>query len=151
MSQSDHRVQRRILLIDDDAALLHALATGLALLGAYDILSAADGDTGLQRLISDQPDCVVVDVRMPGLNGYQFVRAVRGDPATVHMPLVVLSALVQEPEQLAGLLSGADAYLLKPVKLAELVAAIERAIAISPDERAQRMSLLFDSENDPIT
>jgi CheY-like chemotaxis protein len=91
---------------------------------------------------------VVVDVRMPGLNGYQFVRALRGDPETAQTPVIVLSALVQDHEQLAGLLTGADAYLTKPVKIAQLVLTIDESVALTADERGRRALKLADPPPD---
>jgi CheY-like chemotaxis protein len=87
----------------------------------------------------------VVDIRMPGVNGYQFVRALRGDPETVQTPIVVLSALVQDHEQLAGLLTGADAYLTKPVRIVDLVQAIERAVNLTDVDRRQQDQRLLGS------
>ena len=133
---------RRILVIDDDPDLIAVLTDGLELLGGHEVIAASDGATGLAQFVATAPDCVVVDVRMPGLDGYQFVRAVRGDAATASTPIIVLSALVRDREQLAGLLSGADAYLLKPVKMLDLIAAIEDAIRLSDQERAEQAHLL---------
>jgi len=135
----------RILVIDDDPSLLLALSRGLDLLGGFEVLTASDGATGLERFFEEHPDCVVVDVRMPGLNGYQFVRALRGDPATAQTPIVVLSALVRDQEQLAGMLTGADAYLIKPVKLKDLVQAINRAVKLTDEERLYLSQQLLDS------
>lgn len=129
---------RRVLVVDDDPALLTALTEGLELVGGYEVIAACDGATGLERFFTAQPDCVVVDVRMPGLNGYQFVRALRGDPETAQAPVIVLSALVQDHEQLAGLLTGADAYLTKPVKIVDLVMTIDEAVRLTAEERARR-------------
>jgi CheY-like chemotaxis protein len=128
-----------VLVVDDDPALLTAVTDGLELVGGYEVIAASDGATGLERVFMSRPDCVVVDVRMPGLNGYQFVRALRGDPATERTPVIVLSALVQDHEQLAGLLTGADAYLTKPVKIADLVRTIDQAVLVSAQERRQRV------------
>jgi two-component system sensor histidine kinase/response regulator len=128
---------RRVLVVDDDPTLLANVAEGLDLLGGYEVIAASNGVDGLQRFFAARPDCVVVDVRMPGLNGYQFVRALRSDPETIETPLVILSALVQDHEQLAGLLVGADAYLIKPVRIADLVQAVERAMKLTPEERSR--------------
>src|SRR5262249_26125101 len=111
MSKETTATPRRVLVVDDDPALLIAIADGLHLVGGYDVIAAQDGAMGLERFFSATPECVVVDVRMPGLNGYQFVRALRGDPETAQTPIIVLSALAQDHEQFAGLLTGADAYL----------------------------------------
>jgi DNA-binding response OmpR family regulator len=132
-----------VLVIDDDPALLTAITRGLDLIGGFDVRTAKDGASGLDQFFSTHPDCVVVDVRMPGLNGYQFVRALRGDRATAETPIVILSALVQDREQLAGMLTGADAYLIKPVRIVDLVDAIDRAVHLSEDERTAYTRQLF--------
>jgi DNA-binding response OmpR family regulator len=132
-----------VLVIDDDPALLTAITRGLDLIGGFDVHTAKDGASGLDQFFSTRPDCVVVDVRMPGVNGYQFVRALRGDRATAETPIVILSALVQDHEQLAGMLSGADAYLIKPVKIVDLVEAIDRAVSLSDEERIAYGRQLF--------
>lgn len=135
---------RRVLIIDDDPALIAALSDGLELLGGYEVAVATDGASGIERFFEIKPDCVVVDVRMPRVNGYQFVRALRGDPTTAGTPIIVLSALVQDRDQLAGYLAGADAYLLKPVKLDDLLDTIDNAIHLTAEERLQRARLLAD-------
>jgi len=129
---------RRVLVIDDDPALVALLTDSLQMLGRFDVASASDGATGLQRYFELAPDCVVVDIRMPGLNGYQFIRALRGDPDTAQTPIVVLSALVQDRDALAGLLSGADAYLFKPVTIADLLRTIDESIHLSEEQRSLR-------------
>jgi CheY-like chemotaxis protein len=133
---------RRVLVVDDDLGLLEAISEGLELMGGYTVLSAPDGATGLEQFFTLQPDCVVVDVRMPRLNGYQFVRALRGDPETAQTPVIVLSALVQDHEQLAGVLTGADVYLTKPVRIVDLVTAIDQAVSLTAAERAKRAEQL---------
>jgi two-component system alkaline phosphatase synthesis response regulator PhoP len=139
-----HSEQRKVLVIDDDPAVVATLADGLQLLGDYEVIIASDGAEGLHSFYASLPDCVVVDVRMPRLNGYQFVRAMRGDPETAEIPIIILSALVQDHEQLAGFLSGADVYLLKPVQIIDLMAAIDTAIKRTAKQRAEQMRLLAD-------
>jgi CheY-like chemotaxis protein len=133
-----------VLVIDDDPRLLTAIAEGLDLVGGFEVLTATDGISGIEDFFAARPDCVVVDVRMPGLNGYQLVRALRGDPATAQTPIVVLSALVQDDEQLAGILTGADAYMIKPVKLVDLVQTIDRAVNLTPEVRLRLSKTLLD-------
>jgi DNA-binding response OmpR family regulator len=142
MSAETTAAPQRVLVVDDDPALLIAIADGLQLVGGYNVISAHDGATGLERFFSANPDCVVVDVRMSGLNGYQFVRALRGDPETAQTPIIVLSALAQDHEQLAGLLTGADAYLTKPVKIMDLVLTIDKAVRLTSAQRERRMQQL---------
>jgi CheY-like chemotaxis protein len=134
----------QVLLIDDDAILLQTLTDALDLYG-FQTLAAVSGAEGLELVIAHAPACVVVDIRMPGINGYQFVRALRGDPSTAAIPIVILSALAQEHEQLAGMLTGADAYLLKPVAISELVKVSTEAIASSAEARELRRRQLLDT------
>jgi CheY-like chemotaxis protein len=134
----------QVLLIDDDAVLLQTLTDALDLYG-FQTLASASGAEGLELVIAHEPACVVVDIRMPGINGYQFVRALRGDPSMSTIPIVILSALAQEHEQLAGMLTGADAYLLKPVAISELVRVITEATASSAEARELRRQRLLDT------
>jgi two-component system, OmpR family, response regulator RpaB len=127
-----------VLLVDDNADLRRAVTIALEELGGFQIITACDGLEGLERFFETTPDCVVIDIKMPGLNGYQLVRAFRGDASTVNTPLVLLTALAQEKDQFAGLASGADYYLVKPVKPQILAATILQAIELSIEERTQR-------------
>lgn len=141
---------RTVLLVDDNTELLFLLTTALEKLGEFRVVSAVNGADALQLYFDTQPDCVVIDVRMPGLDGYQLVRALRGDPASAQTPLIILSAMAQEKDQLAGLISGADEYLLKPVKPLDLITIIQRAIGVSEEERQRRMQQLAEGDTPPL-
>jgi len=133
-----------VLIVDDNRELLLLITESLALLGNYTVLTAENGADGLTRAVEQRPDCLVIDIKMPGLDGYQLIRALRGDPDTATIPLVILTALTQEHYRLAGLLAGADQYLVKPVKPDALVAAIQQAISLSQDERTTRLRALAE-------
>lgn len=134
---------RRLLVVDDDPDLIALLRDGLELVGGYQVEVAANGALGLERCLANKPVCVVADVRMSGLNGYQFVRALRGDPASADVPVVVLSALVQDRERLAGLLAGADTYLYKPIKIADLLTSIQDITSLTPQQLSERRRALI--------
>lgn len=134
----------RVLIVDDNRELLTLITESLTLLGEYTVLAAENGADGLERAVETRPDCVVVDIKMPGLDGYQLVKALRGDPATAPIPLVILTALTQEKYRFAGLIAGADQYLTKPVKPQDLVAAIQGAIRLSEAERTERLQALLE-------
>ncbi len=133
-----------VLVVDDNPDLLALVAESLRKLGRFTVVTAQDGVEGLERYFEVRPDCVVIDVKMPGLDGYQLTRALRGDPASRATPLVILSALVQERDRLAGLLSGGDEYLVKPVSPLDLVHTVTRVIERGEEERRRRVLMLLD-------
>src|SRR5215475_9336046 len=99
-----------VLVVDDDPDLLQLLTDGLELLGNFTVVSATDGMQGLERFFEVRPDCMIIDVKMPGLDGYQLVRALRGDPESAATPLIILTAMAQDQNRMAGLVSGVDQY-----------------------------------------
>jgi CheY-like chemotaxis protein len=136
---------RTILVVDDNPELLELLREGLS--DHFTILLARSGAEGLNRVASAHPDCAIIDIRMPGIDGLQLVRTLRGDPETIDMPLIILTALPEEQGLLPGLLSGADRYLTKPVLPSELIPAIHDALALSAAERTRRLRSLVEEES----
>jgi CheY-like chemotaxis protein len=137
--------KRRVLVVDNDPDLLATIKQGLQLLGGYDVEVASEGIAGLEAFFAMPVDCMVVDLSMPGLNGYQLIRALRGDAATAQIPIVELSALAQEQVEIIGLLSGADAYLYKPVDLQTLIDTVERTLALTAEQRLEHEQALAES------
>jgi DNA-binding response OmpR family regulator len=135
-----------VLIVDDNRELLQLLADALEKLGRFRVESAEDGMEGLERYFAMRPDCMVIDIMMPGLDGYQLVKALRGDPDSARTPLIFLTALGQERDRFAGFVAGIDQYLVKPVKPRELVAAVQQALGISDEERNQRQRALLEQE-----
>lgn len=138
-----------VLIVEDNPDLLDLLLLALPRLGPFRVVGVSDGIAGLEQFYALRPQCVVIDVKMPGLDGYQLVRALRGDPETAATPLIILTALAQQKEQFAGLAAGADLYLVKPVTPQDLVAAIRQVIALSEADRLQRLQTLLDTEELP--
>ena len=112
----------RILIIEDDPSILRGLQLNLGMEG-YTVRSAMDGESGLQLARTENPDLVVVDVMLPRMDGLAVVREIRrADP---ELPVLILSAKVQEGDKVAGLRLGADDYMVKPFGLKELLARID--------------------------
>lgn len=136
-----------ILIVEDNPQLREFLQDVLQELGEFTIFTAADGVEGLEEFYQVHPDCVIIDVKMPGLNGYQLVRTLRGDSETATTPLILLTAMVQDKEQFAGLAAGADQYLRKPIDPVELIKAIYQAVQLSDEERQRRVQMLVDGQH----
>lgn len=134
--------KKKVLVIDDDRRIVELIRHTVAMHGQYDVLVAYDGVQGLERFYDERPDCVIVDVLMPRMDGYQVVRAIRGDAASAHTPLIILSALYEETDQLTGLCSGVDEYVAKPFKPSALCQTLERVMRITPEERERRIDEL---------
>ena len=117
----------KILLVDDDTALLEILENYLQRAGD-EIQTAASGAAALEALAASQPHLVVLDVTMPGIDGWQVLRRIR-EHWTV--PVIMLTARTDEPDVLRGFASGADDYVAKPFSFAQLEARIRAVIARS--------------------
>lgn len=135
-----------VLLVDDDPNLLPSMVTLLEELSDFAIITATNGREGLERALHDRPDCLIIDVRMPELNGYQLVKLLRGDPETADLPLIILSALVQERDQCVGLAVGVDRYLTKPVDAMELIATIYDVIQRGEEDRLAQLRRLAEQD-----
>lgn len=113
---------QRILLIEDDASILRGLELNLQLEG-YDVLTASDGQTGLELARAQRVDLIVLDIMLPRLNGYQVVQRLRQH--AVDAPVILLSAKNAEVDKIMGLDLGADDYVTKPFSVGELLARVK--------------------------
>lgn len=139
---------KKVLVIDDNPTIVELIKYAVNLQSAYEVITAYDGVQGLERVYAEHPDCVIIDVKMPRMDGYQLVRRLRGDPRTADTPLIILSAMTREEDQMTGLLSGVDEYLTKPFKPGALNATIERVLRLTPAERQDRMDRLLQTQAD---
>ena len=138
---------KKVLVIDDNPTIVELIKYAVRLQGDYQVSVAYDGVQGLECILAEHPDCVIIDVKMPKMDGYKLLRCLRGDTGTADIPLILLSAMTREEDQLTGLLSGADEYLTKPFKPNALNAAIERVLQLTPEERKLRTRTL--AQRDP--
>ncbi len=120
----------RILVVDDERAVRESLGRALELEG-YNVEYAADGGEALYRLELEQPDAVILDVLMPGIDGLEVARRVRRTGNNV--PVLMLTAREEVQDRVAGLDAGADDYVTKPFALEELVARLRALLRRSTD------------------
>ncbi len=110
-----------VMVIEDEKEIRDLLKYNLERAG-FRVAAFADGEEGLEQLFASRPDLVVLDLMLPGRNGLEILREVRGEPATADLPVLVLTARGAEMDKLLGFEHGADDYLTKPFSPRELVA-----------------------------
>ena len=125
MAGSDATEPARVLVVDDSEAIRTLIVVNLELEG-YDVRSAADGEEALAVIAQWQPHVITLDVVMPRLGGFETLEQLRGDPDTVGIPVVMVTARAQSADRERGDALGVDAYLTKPFEPAELVAVVAR-------------------------
>ena len=128
---------KRILVIDDDIDVLRTTSKTLQDAG-YTVEQAEGGRQGLERIWHGDPDLVVLDVMMPGLNGWDVLQAIRGDQATAKLPVIMLTVLSQEEHVAAGWELGADFYLTKPFSPAHLIDVVKRLLLAAEQDEESR-------------
>jgi excisionase family DNA binding protein len=123
----------RILVVDDDPLLLSMLSDLFTSAGRYKVEVAQDGYEGLIKVGSFRPDVLILDIRMPGLDGFQVCRRVKADPGGRAMRILVLTGHAQGDTAIRIVEAGADVCLEKPVPLTKLQAEVDRLIGTSSD------------------
>ena len=114
---------KKILVIDDSPTERHVLVEILNK-GGFDIITAESGEEGIEKARAEQPDLILMDVVMPGLNGYQATRTLTRDESTKHIPVIVCTSKGQDTDKIWGLRQGAQDYMVKPINPEELLAKI---------------------------
>jgi len=122
---------RRILVVDDDREVVRLIRAYLEQAG-FEVLAAHDGDTAVHVIRRERPDLLLLDLMLPGRDGWEITRLVRGDPALAHIPIIMLTARVDDTDKIVGLELGADDYVTKPYNPREVVARV-RARLRQPD------------------
>ena len=111
---------KKILVIDDSPTERHVLVEILNK-GGFDIITAESGEEGIEKARAEQPDLILMDVVMPGLNGYQATRTLTRDESTKHIPVIVCTSKGQDTDKIWGLRQGAHDYMVKPLDHAVLL------------------------------
>ncbi|MBT0662982.1 response regulator [Geobacter pelophilus] len=120
--------RNRILIVEDEESLLKLESILLSSKG-YKVVGVADGVAAIEEIFSNIPDLVILDVMLPGIDGFEVCRRIKEDPATSKIPVIMLTARKNTQDMDRGLQSGADAYITKPFKSAQLIGTIERILS----------------------
>jgi PAS domain S-box-containing protein len=133
----------RILVADDNSDMREYIRR---LLAGYDVEVAEDGAAALRLARAHRPDLVITDIMMPGIDGLALMRALRADPASSHVPVILLSARAGEEARIEGLEAGADEYLVKPFSARELLASVRAQLRLAESRRLSRKALFASEE-----
>ena len=117
-----------ILIVDDSPTELH-LFQNMLQKGGFETLVADSGEEGIRQAESSRPDCILMDVVMPGMNGFQATRKLTQDPRTSSIPIIMITTKDQETDKIWGMRQGAVEYIVKPIGQKELVAKINSVMA----------------------
>ncbi len=132
-----------ILMVDDTPANLHVLIDYLDDTG-YNLLVATNGHLALERARSNTPDLILLDVLMPGLNGFETCRRLKADPVTANIPVIFMTALSEPHDKLEGFQAGGVDYITKPIEHAEVLARIKTHLTL------RRLQLALASANEEL-
>jgi two-component system alkaline phosphatase synthesis response regulator PhoP len=118
---------KRILVVDDDKEIVRLVRAYLEQAG-FQVLIAYDGETALHTIRRDRPDLVVLDLMLPDRDGWDITRIIRGDSALTDLPIIMLTARVEDTDKIIGLELGADDYITKPFNPREVVARVRSVL-----------------------
>ena len=116
-------IAKRILIVEDDPSVLRATSFILEKEG-YEVLTAVDGLGGLKKAKEENPDLLILDVMLPGIDGFEICHSLRAEAQTAQLPILMFSAKGQETDKATGLKVGADEYLVKPVDREVLISKV---------------------------
>jgi len=136
---------KRILVVDDEPKLLRAVAADLRGEG-YDVSTAQSGAEALMSVAQRQPDLIVSDIRMPGIDGYELTRRLKSNESSALIPIVFLTAKDTTEDRIKGFRSGIDAYLTKPFEPDELIAIIASILSRVERTHAQIARMFWAAE-----
>ena len=117
----------KILVVEDNPANMK-LTTMLLHSAGHSVLSAVDAETGLRLSRGEQPDLILMDIQLPGMDGLAATAILKHDPATASIPIIALSALAMKADEERSQTAGCDAYIVKPLRYKELYAVMEHLL-----------------------
>ena len=124
----------KILVVDDEIYIVHILDFSLGMEG-YEVVTALDGEQALEKVKSEKPDLIVLDIMMPKLDGYEVCKNIKSSATTQHIPVILLSAKGRNVDQKLGFDVGADDYITKPFSPRKLVERINQLLGQTVTEK----------------
>lgn len=144
MSAKKQKNMTKVIIIEDEETLANNLADKLRHDG-FNVTMATDGEDGLEKIRTSQPDLIILDIMLPQLDGLSICRMVRQDPTTLHIPIIMLTARGTEVDKIVGLESGADDYIVKPFSLGEFLARVRAVMRRTSNRPALQDELSSDN------
>ena len=125
-----HKDVIKVLYVEDAAVIRDTISRLLEISG-YEVAYAQNGEEGVEMALSWKPDVVLMDLRMPVMDGFKAINQIKTNPKTNHIPIFVISAWSSKKDRTKAKLEGADEYFVKPPDLNQLIESIERAVTSS--------------------
>jgi len=119
--------RKKVLIVDDEESIITVLHRYVTNAG-YDYMTASNGEEALEKISQEDPDLVLLDLMMPGLNGFETCRRIRANQKTKKLPVIIITALHSEADSADAKACGANAFLVKPVNTEELIRRIQQYI-----------------------
>jgi twitching motility two-component system response regulator PilH len=123
-----------ILIIDDSPTEVHVFKNML-MNHDIEVSVAKNGEEGIEKAIAIMPDCILMDVVMPGKNGFQATRDLSRNPATAAIPVIIITTKDQETDRIWGMRQGAVDYIVKPARESDLIARINNVLGVGRDHQ----------------
>ena len=121
-------IAKKILIIEDDPATSRLVSYSLKHEG-FEVLTAPNGLDGIRKAHTEKPDLVILDVMLPGMDGFEICHRLKAEPDTAKLPILMFSAKAQEIDKETGLKVGADDYLAKPAAPSDIINHVEKLLA----------------------
>ena len=138
-------MNKRVLITEDDKDIIEAIRYNLEKEKGFSVLSAQTGDEGVNLALQVKPNLILLDIGLPGFNGYEVCRMLRRDVETRDIPIIILTARVSESDKVLGLELGADDYVTKPFGIRELIARVRTAIR-RKEEKSETVKVFDDGK-----
>jgi two-component system cell cycle response regulator len=119
--------RQKVLVVDDSRVNVKMLEEYLK--DEYEVLKAYSGEEALNKVKDNSPDLILLDIMMPGIDGYEVCERLKADPETSFIPIVMVTSLEKEEQKIKGLELGAEDYIVKPFSPGELLARVERVLS----------------------